>query len=135
MAIPEAYAATTILLAEDEPTTRNLLTRYLRNAGFEVWPVEDGEKALETLENGTPIDLVITDMRMPRVDGRELIRRIKEDPAHKDLPVIIVSGVIGFREVEDLVNLGMARFLSKPVNADKLRDCVLQLMRFRQPQH
>jgi len=108
-----------ILVVEDESGQRKVLQRILEREGYEVTLAENGLNALEKID-GTMFDLVISDMRMPGMTGRDLLREIKEtDP---DLPVLIVTA---FAELKDAVDLvareGAFYYLQKPINNDVLK--------------
>ncbi len=88
----------TILVVDDEPNYLIVLSELLIDEGFEVFTADRGDKALNIL-NKTDIDLVITDMRMPGMNGMELLKSIKT--INKDLPVVMLTA---FGEVEMAVN-------------------------------
>ena len=77
-----------VLVADDEPNLRRVLSAQLSRDGFEVHVAEDGEQALKVLADHH-IDLVITDLRMPKLDGMELLKRIVAD--YSDIPVIMIT--------------------------------------------
>lgn len=79
-----------ILLIDDSPSALSMLSSLLANAGFQVREAPDGEMALLTLQIRQP-DLVLLDVRMPGLDGFEVCRRMKADPATRDIPVIFLS--------------------------------------------
>jgi two-component system sensor histidine kinase and response regulator WspE len=79
-----------VLVVDDSPLTRELLVSLLEHAGAEVVQAGDGAQALEVLSRRS-VDLVVTDLEMPRLDGLELTRRLKSHPVHRHLPVIIVT--------------------------------------------
>ncbi|HSP79419.1 MAG TPA: response regulator [Myxococcaceae bacterium] len=79
-----------ILVVDDSPLTRELIASLLEAVGYDTLVATDGMEALELLE-GNPVDLVVSDLEMPRVDGLELTRRIKGHPTHKVLPVVILT--------------------------------------------
>jgi two-component system chemotaxis sensor kinase CheA len=81
-----------ILVVDDSVTTRTLETSILRAAGYEVFNAVDGIEALATLATH-PVDLVVADVRMPRMDGLELTRSIRDNKAIRDLPVVLVTGL------------------------------------------
>lgn len=87
-----------ILVVDDSPLTRELIGSLLEAVGYDVLMATDGMEALDMLNgalngplNGSKVDLVCTDLEMPRVDGLELTRRLKEHPTHKVLPVVILT--------------------------------------------
>jgi two-component system chemotaxis sensor kinase CheA len=84
-----------ILLAEDSNFFRAHVSEFLRESGFEVVECVDGQHAWETLRGGEEIDLVVTDVEMPRMDGIEFCRRIKSDPLFDGLKVIALTSLAG----------------------------------------
>ncbi len=109
----------TILVVDDEPAVRSLFSRVLRDAGFATLEASDGLEAVEILERA-PVDLVLLDSTMPRLDGIGAIRRIRLRPEMQTLPIILVTAKA---ELEDRVR-GLAEgaddYLAKPVALDEL---------------
>ncbi|MGV8038619.1 MAG: sigma-54-dependent transcriptional regulator [Thermoanaerobaculaceae bacterium] len=101
-----------ILVADDEPSFRELLADILEGAGHEVVTVRDGSEALAALERGA-WDLVLTDQRMPRVDGLELLRRVNERASRP--PVVMLTAFGTIPEAVEAVRLGAADYLTKPI--------------------
>ena len=111
----------TILVVDDEPNYLIVLSELLIDEGFEVLTADRGDKALKIL-NKTDIDLVITDMRMPGMNGMELLKSIKT--INKDLPVVMLTA---FGEVEMAVNAmqaGAHDYITKPFKNNELVLCV-----------
>ncbi len=120
--------AGTVLLVEDEDAVRLFGSRALRNKGYKVVEAKSGEAALEVLSNyGGTIDLMITDIVMPQMDGTQLIRHVRE--RMPDLKVICISGYAeeSFRKRLDTVE--DIHFLSKPFSLDQLAGKVKEVMR------
>jgi two-component system cell cycle sensor histidine kinase/response regulator CckA len=112
-------AGEVVLVVEDEESVRTMLARQLRSEGFEVLEAEDGQAALELIERrAAPVDLVITDVAMPRMNGRELAVRLRED--RPKLPVLFISGYTD----DEMVRRGLIDannpFLSKPFTPEVL---------------
>ena len=80
-----------ILVVDDEPDQRFLLRRIFQRAGHEVSEANDGAAALQAVQEAAP-DLVVTDVMMPVMDGAELIRRLRGDPATAHIPILAASG-------------------------------------------
>jgi CheY-like chemotaxis protein len=80
-----------ILVVDDEPDLRFILRRMFEKAGHEVAEAGNGAAALECVGRSLP-ELVVTDMMMPVMDGRELIRRLRADPATAQIPILAVTG-------------------------------------------
>jgi two-component system cell cycle sensor histidine kinase/response regulator CckA len=117
----------TVLLVEDEDAVRLFGSRALRNKGYKVVEAKSGEAALEVLANfGGTIDLMITDIVMPQMDGTQLIRHVREK--RPDLKVICISGYAeeSFRKRLDTVE-GI-HFLPKPFSLDQLAATVKEVM-------
>ncbi|RME71361.1 MAG: response regulator [Planctomycetota bacterium] len=104
----------TILVADDEPHIRQLFARYLGTEGYKVVTAEDGEKAATLVRQVLP-DLVITDIKMPRMDGYALCRTIKESWETQHIPVMIVSALGGELDIDKAFNAGANEYLTKPV--------------------
>ncbi|MEW6594930.1 MAG: sigma-54 dependent transcriptional regulator [Thermodesulfobacteriota bacterium] len=107
----------TVLVVDDEPNYLVVLSELLIEEGYEVFTAQNGEAALHTVQE-TDLDLVITDMRMPGMDGLALLKAVKE--YNPNLPVIMVTA---FGEVEKAVaamQAGAFNYLSKPFNNDEL---------------
>ncbi len=107
----------TILVVDDEKNTREGLRWALENSSVSVLTAANGLEALEVLQQ-QPVDLVITDLRMPELDGMELLRRIRKD--FPDLPVVILTGHGTIENAVDAMKEGATDYLVKPVNLDEL---------------
>jgi CheY-like chemotaxis protein len=103
-----------VLMAEDEWLAAEVLAEGLSEAGFTVLTARDGLAALELAAGGEPFDLLLTDLRMPRMDGRELIARLRAD--RPDLPVVVMTGFPP-PDGADALHNGKAplRLLTKPI--------------------
>ena len=107
-----------VVIADDSALARMFIRRCLEIAGLSgVRFVEavDGEDALRKV-NETDADLLVTDLTMPRMSGLEMIRRIAEDPSLKKTPVLVVTSAGNEAQREELMSLGVARILSKPIS-------------------
>jgi DNA-binding response OmpR family regulator len=109
----------TILLAEDEPQTAQLIVFKLKQAGYEVVHVEDGEQALAMLEH-TRLGLVVLDGLMPVMDGFEVLRRLKENPRTRPIPVIMLTARARDKDVVTGLELGAADYMVKPFSPSEL---------------
>ena len=116
-----------ILIAEDEPDIRNLITLTLRHAGHEVATADDGQAAYEQAREVAPA-LIILDVKMPRLNGYEACKRIKADPALKDVPVVFLTVRGADREVQEGFEAGAAEYLVKPFAPAELIQCVARLL-------
>ncbi len=117
-AAPEARGR--ILVAEDEPHIRRILTAMLESALFDVIAVEDGQAAIEALSGEKPTDLVITDLMMPRATGLDVLEKIRSLPHRKDTPVVVLTAKGQDTDREAALALGAAEFITKPFSPKKL---------------
>jgi CheY-like chemotaxis protein len=101
-----------ILVVDDEPDLRFILRRIFERAGHEVADAGDGARALECVRGSLP-ELVVTDMMMPVMDGRELIRRLRADPATAQVPILAVTGNGELADAADAL-------LAKPFRPDQV---------------
>jgi CheY-like chemotaxis protein len=113
-----------ILVVDDDPMMRMLIAAILRRGGFEVDEAEDGAVALQRLAGGEDYCMVVTDLQMPGLDGDELIRRLRADPARGSLPVILLTASDGGTREADVLELGATQYLQKPVNPARLIESV-----------
>ncbi len=111
-----------ILIAEDDETTRKFVGYLVSSLGHVPIYSPDGLHALETMQADDSIDLLITDVMMPRLDGRGLILAIRNNPGMQNLPIVVMSAVVGPREIHDLLIMGATRFQGKPLNRDILEE-------------
>jgi CheY-like chemotaxis protein len=106
------------LLAEDNELTRHALGTLIEDAGYQVLYAGNGQEALEQLQHAVPPAVIVMDLRMPVLDGWELLRYLKRKPELAHVPVVVVSSEVeARREVE---NMGAAGYLPKPVDVDDL---------------
>lgn len=101
-----------VLVVDDEASIRELLSKTLALAEYDVDTASDGSTALDRVRENAQYDLLIADLKMPGMDGMSLIRQVKQLKA--DLPVIIITGFSTESSAIDAVNLGVAGYLTKP---------------------
>ncbi len=106
-----------ILIVDDDPGQRSLLTSFLASQGFATVTVDSGEQALATLRQGN-IAMMISDVRMPGISGLETLRRARQE--HPQLPVLLVTAFADIREAVDAMRDGALNYLSKPIDLDEL---------------
>ncbi len=117
-----------LLIVDDDKTTRKLLSLYLKSKGYEVASAENGLDALEKL--GTEdINLVVTDMNMPYMDGIELTKTLRSDVNLKDMPIIMVTTEADEDEKKKAFDAGVDDYLVKPTNAEKINDSVKRIFK------
>lgn len=114
----------TILIVDDDWSIAETLTGVLEDEGFQCVAAANGQQGLDRLEESHP-DLVLLDVMMPVVDGREMLRRMKAQPATAEIPVILMSAASG---VSQKKQLGYTAFLQKPFSLDALLDLVERVL-------
>jgi class 3 adenylate cyclase/CheY-like chemotaxis protein len=119
-----------ILVVDDQRTNAELLAGLLRNLGYEIVVALDAESALERVHT-QPIDLVLSDIMMPGMDGYELCRRLRAEPATALLPVVLLTSLDPQSERVRGIEAGADDFLSKPVNWAELFARVKRLLRVK----
>ena len=120
-----------ILLAEDNSADAEMTLRALKrnNLANRVRWVKDGEEALEYLfgETTRPPKLVLLDIKMPKVDGIEVLRRLKADPATQKIPVVVMTSSNEDRDVVESYRLGVNSYIVKPVQFDAFMETVAKI--------
>jgi putative two-component system response regulator len=120
-----------ILVADDTESIRALFRKLLATDGHEVIDVADGVAALAAVRDFHP-DVVLLDVTMPQLDGLEVCRRLKSDPATRLTPVVLVTGLSDLQDRIKGIEAGADEFLSKPVHPLELRARVNSLTRMKQ---
>jgi two-component system chemotaxis response regulator CheY len=121
-----------IMIVDDEPDVRKLVRLALTKGGFHVIEAEDGAKAIETLntgENRLMLDVIICDIRMPKINGMEAIAYFRKE--YPRVPLIVLTGFPDTEMAMSLIRQGVADYLVKPVESDKLRAAVARAMELR----
>ena len=118
-----------VLIVDDEPNLRKILAAQLSRDGYEVMLAEDGEQGLTMLRENH-IDLVVTDLKMPKVDGMTLLREaLREQP---DLPIVMITAHGTVDTAVEALKLGAFDYLTKPFDKDEVRSVVAKALKTRQ---
>lgn len=117
-----------ILVAEDERDIRDLIGFTLRFAGFEVLLAGNGIEAIEKAPLEQP-DLIILDVRMPKMTGYEACRHLKENPATSAIPIVFLSAKGQEDEIQQGLASGALEYIVKPFAPDELADQVRDILR------
>ena len=110
-----AEEASLILVVDDNEMNRDMLSRRLNRLGHKTMLANDGEMALESIENNA-FNLVLLDIMMPKLNGYDTLERIKSNEATQHLPVIMISAVDDLESVVRCIELGAEDYLFKPFN-------------------
>ncbi|MBI2376197.1 MAG: response regulator [Deltaproteobacteria bacterium] len=115
-------------MVEDDSTVRTLVSAFLSKLGYEVQALPDGAAALEAVKSQLP-EVVVTDVMMPRLDGWELVRRLRRDPRFCYVPIIFLTVHDSPDEILQGFRLGANEFLTKPFRMSKLARAVRRAIR------
>ena len=108
-----------ILVVDDEPTIVRLMEFILARQGHEMLVAVNGEEALEKIRAHAP-DLVLLDIMMPRIDGYEVARTVRADPATAALPIIMLSAKAQEEDIRKGVEIGVDEYITKPFSPEHL---------------
>jgi chemosensory pili system protein ChpA (sensor histidine kinase/response regulator) len=117
VAAPAPRPRRTVLLVDDSVSIRKFVGQMLDRAGFRVITANDGMEALDRLNVDPAVDVVVTDLEMPRLNGFELIRDLRRRPGLKDVPVVVLTTRAGEKHVTLARQLGVEHYVTKPVDA------------------
>ncbi|MES2137486.1 MAG: response regulator, partial [Pseudomonadota bacterium] len=115
----ELWGSGTVLLVEDEPMVRSVAERALTRHGYTVITADNGEEALEIIDKGEPIDLLISDVVMPGMDGPTMVRKARE--SRPDLKILFISGYAE-EQLRNSIDIENVNFLPKPFSVTELAE-------------
>ena len=118
----------TILTVDDSASLRQMVSFVLRGAGYEVTEAVDGLDALSKL-NGRDLDLVLSDINMPRMDGIELTRKLRAMPQYKFVPIVLLTTESHPEKKQEGKAAGATAWIVKPFNPDQLLAVVKKVVR------
>lgn len=107
------------ITVDDSKTMRDMVVFTLKNAGFEVIEAEDGQAAISVLGNN-PVDLIITDLNMPNMNGIELIKNLRANPTYKFTPILMLTTEGDQTKKDEGKTAGATGWIVKPFNPEKL---------------
>ncbi len=109
-----------VLVVDDESDVRLIARLSLQAGGHEVIEARTGEEALQMLEDGEPPDAILLDIRMPGIDGWEVLRRLRRSPSLDKLPVVVFTAHVTVRNAPEYSEIGQPFVLTKPFTRDDL---------------
>jgi two-component system, chemotaxis family, chemotaxis protein CheY len=113
-----------VLVVDDSAAIRKIMQRVLRQIGMAIRTIHeagDGQEAVELLANHQ-VNLVLTDINMPRMDGLQLLASLKGSPQWRDIPVVMITTEGGETKVAEAVKLGAVGYVRKPFTADQIKE-------------
>jgi two-component system, chemotaxis family, chemotaxis protein CheY len=122
-----------ILVVDDSPAIRKLVSFTLEFAGYEVTMAEDGVKGLQRLQAEAPFDLVFVDIIMPNMGGLEFMQKVRADATHGALPLVVLSTEGRDEDIQNGTNAGATSYLVKPFQPPALLAKVKEIMAEHQP--
>ncbi|MDR2488474.1 MAG: response regulator [Desulfovibrio sp.] len=117
-----------ILIVDDSKTIRNLVSFIMKKEGFQVSTAENGLDGLEKLYSAERIDLIISDINMPGMDGFTFIKTVREQDAYRDLPIIVLSTEGQAADIEYGIQLGANVYMVKPAQPERMVKNVCMLL-------
>ena len=119
-----------VLVVDDNQQNLELLQAYLEDMDCQTIPANDGPQALDIVADNPP-DLILLDIMMPKMSGFEVCKRLKKDPKTSDIPIIMVTALNEFGDIERGLDSGTDDFLSKPVNKLELLTRVRTMLKLK----
>jgi chemosensory pili system protein ChpA (sensor histidine kinase/response regulator) len=120
--------ATTVMVVDDSVTVRKVTSRLLDRYGFEVILAKDGQDAVTQLQDmNTMPDIMLLDIEMPRMDGFEVLSRVRHNNVMQDIPVVMITSRTGEKHRERAMSLGASRYLGKPFQERELLQTIGEL--------
>jgi CheY-like chemotaxis protein len=119
-----------VLVVDDNQENLELLQAYLEDMDCRTIPATDGVQALDIIADES-VDLILLDIMMPKMSGFEVCKRIKNDPKTNDIPIIMVTALTEFGDIERAIDSGTDDFLSKPVNKLELLTRVKTMLKLK----
>ena len=117
-----------VLVVDDSETVRQVLQLTLSNAGFDVIEAEDGDDALNKLSSAPVVDMLITDLNMPNMDGLELIKKIREDKKHRFTPIVMLTTESSEEKKRAGREAGASGWIVKPFKPEQLLKVVKMIL-------
>lgn len=117
-----------VLVADDEASVREMIALALRTHGFRVLLCADGVEAMAAIDDGSPIDAALLDLRMPRASGSQVVEHIRRHNHHASLPIVAMSAYNDDQQAREVIATGADAFLAKPFTVDELTSTLATLL-------
>ena len=117
----------TVMIVEDAPTVREMVSFTLKSAGYEVVEAEDGADAAGKLD-GQALDMLVVDLNMPKMDGFELIKKARANQAYKSVPIIILTIEADNTKKQKAKAIGANGWITKPFKPNQLLEVVKKVI-------
>jgi two-component system chemotaxis response regulator CheY len=117
-----------ILAVDDSASMRQMVTLTLQGAGYEVLSAVDGDDALRQARSGEPVDLVLTDVNMPNMDGITLVRELRLLPQYKGVPLLVLTTEASSEKKMAGKEAGATGWIVKPFNPERLLETISKVL-------
>jgi two-component system, sensor histidine kinase and response regulator len=117
----------TVLFIDDEGVWLNAIKMAVKEAPFKVITAEGGERALKELHRHKP-DLILSDVRMPDINGFDLFEKVRKDPALRSIPYIFMSSIEDFDAKRTAKQIGADGYIEKPFNSEQIQSVITGLL-------
>jgi two-component system chemotaxis response regulator CheY len=117
-----------ILIVDDSKTIRNLVAFIMKREGFKVTMAEDGLDGLEKLYSSERIDLIVSDINMPRMDGFTFIKTVREQDEYRDVPIVVLSTEGKEQDIQQGIQLGANLYMVKPAQPEQMMKNIRMLL-------
>jgi two-component system cell cycle response regulator DivK len=119
-----------ILIVEDNPQNMRVIEMTLKAKGYLILGATDGEEALDTAVRERP-DLIIMDIQLPKLNGLEVTKRLRQMPEFNDIPIIAITAYAMKGDKEKSIEAGCNAYLSKPINTRELPEIIAEMLQMR----
>jgi two-component system cell cycle response regulator DivK len=117
-----------VLIVEDNPKSMRLIKMVLGNKGYSLLEATDGEEALAVAVEGRP-DLIIMDIQLPKMNGLEVTRRLRQTPGFSQVPIIALTASAMEGDRDKIIEAGCDVYVSKPIDIHQLPELVAEMLR------
>jgi len=119
-----------ILIVDDSQTMRKVILKAVALSGFdlgECWEAGDGRAAIDILANHW-VDLILTDLHMPGMNGLEMLKEVQKDEIHRKVPIVLITTEGSEKRIQEALSLGVKGYLQKPFHPEAVRDILTRIM-------
>ncbi len=119
-----------VLIVDDSAAMRRIIKKTIQVSGFDVdnfYEAGNGKEALDVLENNW-VDVVLTDINMPEMDGMTLIKKIRENDVFGGVPIVVISTEARDKKVKESLELGASGYIKKPFKPEEIKNILIELM-------
>jgi two-component system chemotaxis response regulator CheY len=119
-----------VLIVDDSQTMRKVILKAVALSGFDLgdcWEAGDGREAINILADHW-VDLILTDLHMPGMNGLEMLREIQKDEIHRQVPVVLITTEGSENRIQEAWALGIKGYIQKPFHPEAIRDILTQIM-------